>query len=121
VRLSISTGELVDSEPSSGILYLLEIDLEDRKLVKVGVTCRDKVEDRVCEILTSIWKRYRVFPRCYPKRYRLVSDVYAKEAELHRVLGEYRYVTEHVFSGSTEMFAIELGKAVEEYEKVVCK
>jgi hypothetical protein len=60
---------------TSGILYVLIIRLEDKELIKIGVTQRDKVEDRVAEILISIWKRYRIFPECYPKRFRKVSYV----------------------------------------------
>lgn len=118
MKLKVCTSNLTDKETSSGILYVLEIELEGKKLVKVGVTERD-VEVRVCEILTSIWKRYREFPRCYPKRFRVVVDVYGKEAEMHRRLEMYRYVTEHVFSGHTEMFLVDLDLVVEEYEKVI--
>lgn len=109
----------VEDRPSSGILYLLEIEIEDKKLVKVGVTCRSKVEDRVTEILVSIWKRYRIFPRTYIKRYRTVEDVYGKEATLHKELAEYSYETEHKFSGCSEMFDVELDTVVEMYEKLL--
>ncbi len=63
MKLRMNTSKVRDA----GILYVLVIELEDKELVKVGVTCRDKVEDRVAEILVSIWKRYRIFPRCKPK------------------------------------------------------
>jgi hypothetical protein len=108
----------IPSSVDSGILYVLELQLEDKALVKIGVTQRDKVEERVCEILTSIWKRYRIFPQCYVKRYRTVSDVYGKEKQLHDLFEEYRYSTEYKFSGSTEIFDIELGKVVEEYDNL---
>ena len=41
----------------NGILYVILIELEGKPLVKIGVTHRS-IEDRVVEILTSIFKRY---------------------------------------------------------------
>ena len=41
--------------PGLGILYLLEIDLDERSIIKIGITNR-KIESRVCDILTSIFK-----------------------------------------------------------------
>lgn len=120
MKFNISTKGLED-KPSSGILYVLELDLEDKKLIKVGVTCREKVEDRVCEVLTSIWKRYRRFPSCYVKRYRTTSDVYEKEQTMHKELEKYRYETQHRFSGSTEIFLVELDTVVEIYDELVPK
>lgn len=102
-----------------GILYILYIDLEDKELVKVGVTTRDKVEDRVCEILTSIWKRYRIFPKCYVKRFSKVEDVFGKEADMHKKLDEFRYECKHKFSGSTEMFLVDKDLVIEVYNEVV--
>lgn len=103
----------------NGILYILRIRLEDKDLVKVGVTCRDKVEDRVCEILTSVWKKYRIFPETYVKRFKVVTDVYSKESKMHKLLEEYSYTTEHRFSGSTEMFDVHLDVVVDCYDKVM--
>lgn len=111
----------VSSEKATdrGILYVLLIDLEDKTLVKVGVTTRSKVEERVVEVLTSIWKSYRRFPSCYIKRFRTVPDVYSKEAALHKFLEEYRYETEHKFSGYTEMFDIPPDMVVNSYESML--
>ena len=115
MKLSISK----DIVRKDGILYVLCIKLEGKDLVKVGVTCRNKVEDRVCEILTSIHSRYRIFPETYVKRYRKTSDVYSKEAEMHKLLDEYSYKTEHTFGGCTEMFDVDLDLVVELYEELL--
>lgn len=105
---------------TKGILYILLIKLEDKELVKIGITSRD-IQERVCEILTSIWTRYRIFPETYVKRYKKVEDYEEKERELHRIFEEFRYETEHKFSGSTEMFHVELDKVVEAYEELNSK
>ena len=99
-----------------GIVYILELDIDDTQIVKVGVTNRNKVEDRVCEILASAWKKYRIFPKCYVKRYRHFDNPYEIETIMHNVLNEYSYKPKHVFSGSTELFDIPLDIVVGLYE-----
>jgi len=113
---TISTEDI--SKDSKGILYVLEIELEGKKLVKIGITSR-KIEDRVCEILTSIWRRYREYPRCYVKRYKVVEGYRAKERELLDYFAEYVYSTKYKFSGSTEVFDVELALVVEKYEDML--
>ena len=116
MKLTIRTAKL--KAESKGIVYVLEITLEDKKLVKVGYTARPKVEDRVCEILVSIWKRYRVFPQCHVKKYKSFHDPAAKEKSLHRLLAEHGYTTKYVFSGSTEFFDVPLERVIELYDQL---
>lgn len=115
--LKISTKE---EDVSEGIVYLLIMWLDDgTEVYKIGVTKRE-VQERVCEILTSYWTKYRVFLRCYPKRYRKTDKIYEKEAAIHKELSEYSYKFDKEFSGSTEFFSgIELEKVVEIYERIV--
>lgn len=115
MNLTINKSQVV----KAGILYLLHIKLEDKDLVKVGVTCRDKIEDRVEEILRAIFVKYRYYPFCYPKRFRRVESVYDKEAQLHKLLEEYKYKTGYKFSGCTEFFDIPLDEAVAKYEELL--
>ena len=114
MRKKISTNVAKDM----GILYVLEIELEGKKLIKVGITHR-KIQDRVVEILASIWVKYRIFPYCYPKRFREVANVMAKEAKMHELLKEFRYETEHKFTGHTEMFDVDMETVLLRYEEVV--
>lgn len=114
MKLKVSTRVARDS----GILYVLQVDMEGKTLYKVGVTGR-KIEERVSEILTSIWKKYRYFPYCYPKRFKKVDNVYAMESRMHELLKEWRHETEHAFSGSTEMFEVDEDIVVRLYEEVV--
>lgn len=101
-----------------GILYVVHFKLDDRDLVKIGVTARN-IEDRVSEILISIFKKYREFPYCRPKRFRKTSEVYEKEALLHEYFKEYNYIPVNKFSGSTEFFDIPLEKVVGVYENLL--
>lgn len=107
-------------EDGSGILYLVLFRLEDKELVKIGVTTRT-IEERVSEILISVFKVYREFPYCRPKRFRTTSDVFEKEAVLHKYFEEYRYLPEKRFSGSSEFFDVPLEEAVTVYEHLLDK
>ena len=100
------------------ILYVVLFELEGKSLVKIGVTSRS-IEDRVTEILSSIFKKYRLFPYCYPKRFRQTPMAYEKEAILHKHFAEYSYCTENKFSGSTEFFDVPLELVVDAYEELL--
>ena len=103
-----------------GIVYILLIELEGKPLVKIGVT-RRKIEDRVSEILVSIFKKYREFPYCRPKRFKTAEDIFGKEKILHNMFKDRRHVTTKKFSGSTEFFDIPLDEAVDAYEELLRK
>lgn len=101
------------------MLYVLVIHLEDKELIKVGITQRAKIEDRVSEILIGIFKQYRIFPYCKPKKFTTVEDVFKKESEMHKYLEQYRYVTEHSFGGHSEFFHVELDVVLDAYERLL--
>lgn len=105
-------------EEDLGILYLVYFELEDKQLVKIGVTSRT-IEERVSEILISIFRKYREFPYCRPKRFRKTGDVYEKEALLHKYFSDYQYEPKNKFSGSTEFFDIPLDDVVKVYEALL--
>ena len=101
-----------------GIVYLLEIAMEEKTVVKIGVTTR-KIEERVVEILTSAFHQYRTFYACYPKRFKKTTEIFKKEAMLHRYFADRRYKPQKIFGGCTELFDIPLDEAVEVYERVL--
>ena len=101
----------------SGILYVLHIELEGKSLVKIGMTTRN-IEDRVSEILISIFKKYREFPYCRPHRFTKVTDVSRKEKEMHKKFATYKFKTSKRFSGSTEFFEVPVNTVVDMYDKL---
>lgn len=103
---------------NKSILYILQIDLEDKQLVKIGITNKN-IEERVCQILTSIWKRYRIFPKCYVKRYKTVSNYKSKELEMLEYFKKYSYEPKYKFSGHTEVFDVDLDLVVDKYEDLI--
>ena len=114
--MKLTLGAVNRRLDSSGILYLLSFTLEDVPLVKIGMTCRPQVEERVCEILTSIWKRYRVFPECYVKRFRKVEEVAFKETLLLKQFAEFAYKPAEIFTGCTELVTTPLVEVVLAYD-----
>lgn len=108
------------SGSKAGILYILLVELEGKPLVKIGVTHRC-IEERVAEILISIFKKYREFPYCRPKRFRTTCSVYSKEKYLHKLFESYRYKTSKKFSGYTEFFDVPLDDVVVAYEKLLSR
>lgn len=102
----------------NGILYVLLIELEDKQLVKIGITTRS-IEERVSEILLEVFKKYRYFPYCRPKRFRNTSDIAHKEKTLHKIFKDKQYKTSKKFGGHTELFDVPLEDVVLEYEKII--
>lgn len=108
-----------DDVKDESILYLLVLEIDGKEVYKIGITSR-KIEDRVCEILTSHFGIYRHFPYCRPKRFRKVSNTYEHEQELLKFFEEYKYEPYSKFSGSTELISdIDLDFVVEVYESVI--
>lgn len=101
-----------------GIVYVLEIELDTGTVVKIGMTNRSKVEDRVVEILTEMYKRYRYFPRCYVARFTTVDNPLDMEQKLHEYFKEYSIELEHSFGGSTEFFQVDVELVKEKYDEM---
>lgn len=102
----------------SGILYVLIMEIDGETVYKVGVTQRRAIEDRVGEILTSFFHKFRYYCYLKPKKFTKVEDVYAKETTMHRALAEFKYEPKKKFDGSTELFTgIDLGILLEIYRK----
>ena len=97
---------------------MLDIEVDGKRVVKIGVTSR-RIEERVCEILTSHFHAYRYFCYCRPKRYRKVDNPYEKEAELLKYFKARKYESEKKFGGSTELVDVTLDEAVETYERLL--
>lgn len=99
-------------------MYLLEIHMEDKVLVKIGVSSRT-VGERTSEILLSAFGCYREFFYCRPKKFTRTNDILGKEATLHKYFATRRYETKFPFSGHTEIFDVPLDEAVSVYEQVL--
>ena len=101
-------------------VYLLELDIDGKRVVKVGITSRS-INERCLEILGSVFGSYRYFPYCRPKRFRKVNDAVGIEQKLLEQFKEFKYEPEHKFSGYTELLDIEVDKVVDVYEKLVAE
>ena len=89
-----------------GIVYILYMWIDDVRVVKIGVTTR-AIEERVVEILTSYWHKYRVFPKLYPKRFKKTTRILEKEQMLHTYFADRKYEFAEKFDGSSEYFLLD--------------
>ena len=115
MKLVISKKGLEDV----GIVYVLEITLDTGPIVKIGMSNRDKVDDRVLEILLAMSKKYRYFPRCYVARFTKVDKPLEMEQRLHEHFKEYSVELEHSFPGHTEYFNVPIELVKEVYDEMV--
>ena len=104
-----------------GMVYVFKMILdEDVVVYKVGITSRDRIEERLGEVLMSFFTQYRYVPRTTVKRFRKVDNPKGIEGKLHKLLEEYRYCSEKVFSGCTEFFhGIEEDELLRMYDEVI--
>lgn len=102
-----------------GIVYVLRVDLDTGPVVKIGYTSRDKVEERVSEILVSFWKRLRYFPRLYVARYQKVDNPLSVEKRLHEYFVDCKCEMEEWVSGYTEFFKVDVEVVKEVYDRLV--
>ena len=108
----------VKVEDARSILYLLDMELEGKKVRKIGITSK-RIEDRLVGIATSVFSKHRYFPYIYPKRFRKVDSALVKEQKILEYMKEYKWTSEKEFGGHTEMLDVELDVLVDVYEKVV--
>lgn len=115
MKLVISKEGLEDK----GIVYVLEITLDTGPVVKIGMTSRKDVNDRVVEILLAMSKKYRYFPRCYIARFTTVEKPLDMEQKLHEHFKEYSTELDHSFGGSSEFFKVDVKLVKEVYDEMV--
>jgi hypothetical protein len=101
-----------------GIVYLLELVVDDEKVQKIGITTR-KIEDRVVEILSSHFQVFRHYPYCYPKRFKSTTNIMMREAKLLSVFSNEKFTPSKQFSGSTELIKADLDTVVQVYEYII--
>jgi len=99
-------SKVAEEEPSEGIVYLMQMTIDDVPLVKIGITSRS-VYERLAEILISFTKVYRYSPHTKLLRFSKVDNYKLVEQYLHRYYKEASVEFEKKFSGSTEFFMID--------------
>lgn len=108
----------VSTEDARSTLYLLEIGIDDKVILKIGITSKN-VKERMIGIASSAFSKYRYMPYIKPKRYRKVDNTRVKEQKILNYCKEYAYTAEHLFGGCTELLDMDLDLLVKVYEDVV--
>ncbi len=108
--------------PKTRRLYIMDITLPSgMKTVKIGVASGASSKERMLQLVSSIYDKFRTTPMIKIKRDREVpaDKVFKYETMLHHYFEDYRYETKHKFDGVTENFCIPLDDAVQAYEAVL--
>ena len=112
--------QLVKEEPlDRGIVYLLVMELDERQVIKIGMTKRKRVDDRLSEILLAMWHKYRYIPRTIVARYSTVDRPLDMEQELLLHFSEYSVDMEHSFGGSKEFIQHDISLVKEKYDELL--
>ena len=108
----------VSTKDARDTLYLLEMEVEGERMLKIGITSK-KFEERLQSIAMSIYNKHRYVPWIRPKRFRKVDSALVKEQKLLEYFKEYKFETEKQWGGYTETIQLDMDIVVEAYEKVV--
>lgn len=109
----------VDIVEDEGILYLIEMDVDGKRVVKIGLTRRPTIDDRLAEIALAHFKAYRQINYMRPKRFRKTSNVLKKEQLLLGYFASRRYTSEKPFGGCTELVDVDIMEVVQKYEEII--
>lgn len=109
-------AEVVEDE---GILYLIEMDVDGKRVVKIGLTRRPTIDERLAEIALAHFKAYRQINYMRPKRFRKTSNVLQKEQLLLAYFANRRYESALPFTGHTELVDVDIMEAVKKYEEII--
>ena len=109
----------VDIVEDEGILYLIEMDVDGKRVVKIGLTRRPTIDDRLAEIALAHFKAYRQINYMRPKRFRKTSNVLKKEQLLLGYFSSRRFVSEKPFTGHTELIDVDIAEVVQKYEEII--
>ena len=109
----------VDIVEDEGILYLIEMDVDGKRVVKIGLTRRPTIDDRLAEIALAHFKVYRQINYMRPKRFRKTSNVLQKEQLLLGYFSSRKYTSEKPFTGHTELVDVDIMEVVQKYEEII--
>jgi len=91
-----------------GMVYLIKMVLDDGTvIVKIGITTRRSIVERLAENVIGFFTCYRYIPRTTVKRHKRTPYYTEIEAYLHKVFEKSNYKFDKKFGGSTEYFEIE--------------
>lgn len=100
-------------------LYILEIQIGETVVYKVGKASGHSCKQRMLQIIGSYFDVYRVTPIIKVVKDKEVSNVFDKETKCHHALAEWQYTPDKAFSGSTEVFKVDKEKVLEVYNEIV--
>ena len=109
----------VENVEDEGILYLIEMDVDGKRVVKIGLTRRPTIDDRLAEIALAHFKAYRQINYMRPKRFRKTSNVLQKEQLLLAYFADRKYESALPFGGHSELVDVDIMEVVQKYEEII--
>lgn len=100
-------------------LYIMEIVIGEVTVYKVGKASGHSSKQRMLQIIGSYFDVYRVTPVVRIIKDKEVKNVFDKETRCHHALAEWQYKFDKVFSGHSEIFAVDKEKVLEVYKNVL--
>jgi len=102
-------------------LYCMRIITSTDTYYKFGVASGPSSKERMLQIVSSYFDRFRETPKIKIVRDRKVDGdiVFKYETILHKFFIFYQYKGSTPFSGSTELFCVSEDAAIQAYEAVV--
>ena len=92
---------------ATGIVYLIKMELDNGDtIIKIGVTGRKSVQDRLMENISAFFMCHRYIPRTTLIKHSRTKDYFRAEKLLHRIYKKDKYVFEKQFQGYSEYFQI---------------
>ena len=110
---------------ASGTVYLMKCILDcGTTVIKIGVTGRSNIQERLMENLSAFFMLHRYIPRTTLLKFSKTNDYFRAETLLHQMYKDSSYTFPEKFQGSSEYFVIENeDKLKEDYAKIMieCK
>lgn len=106
---------------ATGIVYLIKMELDcGTTVIKIGVTGRKFVVERLSENLMSFFQKFRYVPRTTMLKFSRCGDYFGAETALHKMYVDTKFSFEEEFQGCTEYFCIkDEEKLKDDYDKIL--
>jgi hypothetical protein len=106
-----------------GYVYIFKIRLviedEVKVVYKVGITTKNRIEERLSSVLAGMFTQLRYVPYTTVKRFRLSTDCLMQEKAIHKEFEDNKYVFDCRFGGCTEFFDVDEEKLLAYYDELV--
>ena len=107
---------------ATGMVYLIKCELDcGDTVVKIGITTRRSIVERLAENLVALFNTFRYIPRTTVKKFSRTPYYFEIEKYLHDKYSEDRYTFDKKFPGYSEFFLLRDEKELIDHYTLVMK